>query len=258
MRLIHLRCACGLLQLVRRGGAAALSGQAPEVVTATRLMPVGRQEGLRRWLPVVPGLELDLWHDPVPALVARRRRAKATAGEHVLAGLLHTMTNSLVSGNLSRMDETWQRDKKGWHRWERPGPFCFMPIAVSVQAGATCSWRCSNGWWSTWAGAWLTGTRTRLYVPVAPGGATLADGRHALAHAELEGVLRAFEPLSPEPCWPVWKAQLGYNGAPLQTLVFGQKRHIEFIDTGTGHRVGRLHRDQPRGRVRGAPDHERA
>ena len=196
-------------------------------------MPVGRQEGLRRWLPVVPGLELDLWHDPVPALVARRRRAKATAGEQVLAGLLHTMTNSLVSGNLSRMDETVATGQKRLAPLGKAGPFCFMPIAVSVQAGATCSWRCSNGWWSTWAGAWPTGTRTVL-VPVAPEVRTLAGGRRALAHAELEGVLRAFEPLSPEPGWPVWKAQLERKGAPLQTLVFSQKRHIEFIDTDTG------------------------
>ena len=32
----------------------------------------------------------------------------------------------------------------------------------------------------------------------------------------------------------MWKAQLEDKGAPLQTLVFGQKRHIEFIDTDTG------------------------
>ena len=83
----------------------------------------------------MPGLELDTLQDPVLSLVAARRRAKATGNDAVFARLLHVITDSLVSGNPSRMDEIWRRDNKGWHRWEGPA-FRFMPIAVSVQGGA--------------------------------------------------------------------------------------------------------------------------
>ncbi len=122
------------------------------------------------------------------------------------------------------MDEIWRRDNKGWHRWERPGPFCFMPIAVSVQGGAHLLLAVLERMVVDLGGCVAYRDTDSSLVPVSPEGGTLADGRLALSYAELEGVLRAFEPLSPEPCWPVWKAQLEDKGAPLQTLVFGQKK----------------------------------
>ncbi len=46
--------------------------------------------------------------------------------------------------------------------------------------------------------------------------------------------MRPFERMSPEPGWPVWKCELAHKDSPLQTLIFGQKRHTEFIETDAG------------------------
>lgn len=115
--------------------AAILSGRVPEIVNAVRLVPVGRQDGLRRHVPVLPGLVLDADKDPVLGLVRRRREAKAE-GDTALAATLHAMTNSLVSGNPSRLDDVWRKSGRKWATVERAAPWTFAPLAVTATAGS--------------------------------------------------------------------------------------------------------------------------
>ncbi len=115
--------------------AAVLSGRLPHILRAIRYEPVGRQEGLRSRVPILPGLVLDVDEDPAVALVRRRRQAKA-AGELCLSDELRVVVNSLVYGNLCRFDETRRKEGRRWTLVERPGPWTFLPIASSVSAGA--------------------------------------------------------------------------------------------------------------------------
>ena len=114
--------------------AAVLSRRVPEIVSATRYEPVGRQQ-IRRYLPVLPGLVLDSDVDPVLALVEYRRRAK-DEGDLVLAALLRVVVNSLVFGNLCRFDEFRHKVDGRWVLDERPGPWLCLPIASCVAAGS--------------------------------------------------------------------------------------------------------------------------
>ena len=83
--------------------AALRSGQVPEIVSATRLVPVGRQEGLASRWPLYEGLMLNEGDDPAVALVRLRDRAKAK-GDDRLAAMLRVLVNSLVYGNAARLD----------------------------------------------------------------------------------------------------------------------------------------------------------
>jgi hypothetical protein len=211
--------------------AAVLSGRAPEVLSAVRLVPEGRQANLRR-RPFLSGLVLNLDQDPVPAIVGRRRAAKAR-GEKRLASTLHAMVNSLVSGNPSRLDPTWQKTSSGWRREETPGPWTFMPMAVSVQAGAHLLLATVERLVTDLGGCIAYRDTDSSFVPASPAGGTLPDGRRILTWDEVDDVLKAFDPLV-HPGWPVWKTDRGTAEAPLQTLIFGPKRHIEFVETPDG------------------------
>jgi hypothetical protein len=107
-------------------GATLLSGHPVEVMGAVRLAPRGRLQGLRQVR--VPGALLRPDHDPVVTLVALRRQAQA-AGDERLATLLRVLINAMVYGNAARFDG---------HGAERPGPWCFPPLAAAVAAGSRC------------------------------------------------------------------------------------------------------------------------
>ena len=101
--------------------AAVLSGQAPELLGATRYTPVN------------PSGEAD----PVLELVSRRQKVGKRTREGLL---LHAVANSLVWGNPCRFDPLVPQ-RKGTDpgvfksNGEKPGPYCFPPVAAVVSAG---------------------------------------------------------------------------------------------------------------------------
>jgi hypothetical protein len=213
--------------------AAVRSGRAPIITRATRLVPVGRQGGLRRQLPVLSGLVLHVNEDPVLCLVRDRRLAK-DRGEANRAVVLRALVNSLCFGNLCRFDEVRQRAERKWVLGERPGPWTFVPIAGSVTAGARLLLATLDRL-ATDRGSLIAYRDTdSSLVPASPEGGVLqlADGTTArvLSWREVDEVVAAFDRLSPDPSWPVWQAELaGAGGSPLQAVVFGPKRHVEFV-----------------------------
>lgn len=64
---------------------------------------------------------------------------------------------------------------------------------------------------------------------------SLADGSppitskvRELSYAEIDRLLAAFAPLSPDPDWPVWKRDPKPGEEPLRCVIFGPKRHVEY------------------------------
>jgi hypothetical protein len=224
--------------------AAIRSGRVPMIVRAVHFVPVGRQ-ATRRHLPLLPDLTLHAEEDPALALVAHRRvlrarfEAATVRGDQAAAlacyreaALLRVVVNALVFGNACRFDDRWRHDGRRWVRTEIPGPWCFLPIASSVAAGARLLLaaldRMVTGRGSIVA---YRDTDSSLLLS-SPGGGTftLADRTtmRVLSHAEVHEVLAPFERLRPEPDWPVWKVDVGTAADPLQAVVFGAKRHAEW------------------------------
>ncbi len=206
--------------------AAILSGRVPHILSATRLVPEGHQDGLRKRIAVYPGLVLDADQDPVLGLVRRRRQAKAEGDKDLAAGL-HAMVNSLVSGNFERLDDVRRKRDGRWRTEEKAGPWTFAPIGATVTAGARLLLAVAGRMARDRGSRVLYRDTDSSLLPVASGGdtITLADGStvRALTEAEIDGILGAFAPLSPEPDWPVWKAE-----GPMRAVVFGAKRHAEW------------------------------
>jgi hypothetical protein len=212
--------------------SAVATGRPPTIIRATAYVPVGRQSGIRRHLPILPGLAVDTEDDPVLALVARRRQAKAE-GDFVLAAMLRVLVNALVYGNLCRFDEIRLRGAHGWGRGERPGPLNCMPIASSITAGSHLLLTVGNRMVRDLGGVVAYAHSDSLIIPSSPTGGelALADGSpvRELSWAEVDAILGAFDPLSPAPDWPVWGQKRGTEETPLKSLIFGPTRHVETI-----------------------------
>ena len=115
--------------------ASVRSRRVPHFELATSYLPVGRQEGLRRTVPLLRGLSLDIDDDPVLALV-RHRSALKIGGNLTEAAQLRVAVNSLVFGNPARFDEQRRKISGESVPTEVPGPFNFLPLASSVTAGS--------------------------------------------------------------------------------------------------------------------------
>jgi len=114
--------------------SALRTKRVPEVVSATRLVPTGRQARLRRSLPLFGDLVIDLRHDdPIRALMRLRSEAKAS-GDARLAGLCRVAVNALCYGNFGRLDQVQTRVGRRLVRAERHGEYAFPPLAASVPA----------------------------------------------------------------------------------------------------------------------------
>jgi len=105
-----------------------LAERAVEVLEAIQLVPTGRQRGLRTIQ--VLGAELDPRNDPAVILGRRRRQAKVQ-GEKRRADALRSVMNAMVWGNPARFDPAAGGS-------ERPGPWCWPPLASTVSAGSRC------------------------------------------------------------------------------------------------------------------------
>jgi hypothetical protein len=199
------------------------SAKVPKIIEATAYVPVGRQSGLRRHLPILPGLVIDVDRDPIPQLVALRRKAKA-AGDVVLAALLRVIVNALVFGNGSRFDEVLTKDGDSWVRSERPGPLNCLPIASSVTAGSHLLLSVLDRTVRDRGGIVAYRNTDSSIIPASPDG-----GDRELSWDEVDQVLGVFDPLSPDPGWSVWKSEWGTSESPLQAFVYGVNRHAEMV-----------------------------
>ncbi|MGH9291924.1 MAG: hypothetical protein ACRD0B_00200 [Acidimicrobiales bacterium] len=211
------------------GAILAGTTEGAEVVRAVRLVPVGRQRGLRRRVPIVPGLVCDLDGDPAIGLVRLRREVKAS--DPVLAGLLHAVVNSAVSGILSRTDPAGAREKAG--------PWTFVPIAASVQAGARLFLAAFERLLRDAGGVPVYADTDSWLVPASPQGGelTLPDGttERLLSWPEVDAVAAAFDAMQPfGPDVPAWKLDRGTRERPLWSVVYGPKRHVEFTVAADG------------------------
>jgi hypothetical protein len=212
--------------------AAVISGRPPEIRSATAYVPQGRQSGLRRRLPVLPGLVLDIDEDPVVAIVGHRAKAKA-AGDLALARELRVVVNSLAFGNPARFDELLRKEGRRWITDEKPGPLNCLPLASSVTAGSHLLLAVLDRLVRDKGGIVAYRDTDSSIIPASPDGGdlVLCDGSvvHQLSHPEVDEVLGSFDALSPSPEWPVWKSERGTPEKPLRALVFGPKRHVEMI-----------------------------
>lgn len=182
--------------------AAVRSRKAPEILRATKLVPVARQPKIVSHMHVLPDLVIHTENDPTVALVARRRQAKAD-GDKVLTSVLHALVNSLVSGVLSRFDEIKTTSASGNRRvYEKPGPYTFLPIATSVQAGARLLLGIFDRMVDDHGGIVAYRDTDSPIIPASCNGGTITlnDGslKKELAWAEIDAIRSAFAPLSPE------------------------------------------------------------
>lgn len=217
--------------------SAATTGKVPTIVEATRLVPVGRQGDPRRRVPLLPGLTLDTDADPAVALVGRRRAAKRD-GQWAFSKALHNAVNALVSGNPSRLDDVQRKGTDGWERVERNGPWTFPPLAATVTASARLLLAVADRKVADLGGVVAYRDTDSSIIPASVEGGTLDlvdEVVRVLTQDEVDELHHAFDGLSPDPgAWPVWKVDPGPGEDPLQCIVFGPKRHVEFR-TREGH-----------------------
>jgi hypothetical protein len=212
------------------GAVLAGGTDGAEVLAACRLVPVGRQPGLRHKLPILPGLVCDVGDDPAVALVRHRRAVKGT--DPVLGGELHAVVNSLVSGILSRVDPLPDGG-------EVAGPWCFVPIASTVQAGARLYLAAFERLVRDRGGCPVYCDTDSWLVVASPDGGDfgLPDGTSvdALSWPEVDEITAAFDGMRPfGPDIPPWKVDRGTRERPLHSVVYGPKRHAEFTLGGEG------------------------
>jgi hypothetical protein len=212
--------------------AAVLSGRVPRILSATTLVPIGRQPGLKRRLAILPGFLLHLDDDPAVRLVRRRLAAKAT-GDLLLAAELRVVVNSLVFGILARFDEVAWRKNGPSVAGERPGPWNFLPLASAVTAGARLLLAVFERLVNDQGGHVAYCDTDCWLVLASPDGGTfeLPDGSpgRLVAWAELDEVVACFAPLAAfGDRVPVWKVERGSRRRPLLSVVFGPKNHHEF------------------------------
>jgi hypothetical protein len=206
--------------------AAVASGRVPTILRATKLVPVGRQTGLRKQLPVLPGLVLGIDDDPAVALVRHRHKVKEK--DPILGAELRVIVNALVFGIFGRSDEMRQGSDIG----ERPGPWSFLPIVSSVTAGARLLLAVVNRLVADRGGIVAYRDTDSSVILSSPEGGNIdfADGSSArqLSWAEVDDLLALFAPLGVfGEDIPVWKTKRASSEQPLHSIVYGAKRHIQ-------------------------------
>ena len=189
--------------------AASLSGRVPRILRATRRVPIWQQPALRQRLPVLPGLVLDVDQDPTVALVTHRRKVKPS--DPNLASVLRVVVNALCFGVLARFDETSGAEWPG-AVGEKPGPWCFLPIASSVTAGSRLLLAVLDRLVRDRGGVVAYRDTDSSIVPATRDGGMLrlTDGStvRQLSWAELHELLALFDPLRVfGDDVPVWKCE---------------------------------------------------
>ena len=199
-------------------------GYTGRVLQAVRFVPIGRQGDLATVR--YPGGWLCPDEDPVIALVRRRRWAK-DHDDLRLAAQLRVLVNAMVYGNFARFDSVGNGG-------EKPGPWCFPPLAAVMAAGARCLLVMVETPVQARGGVIAQRDTDGLMIVASPhGGETvLNDGSHSriLSWDECDEILSAFDSLDPfgggEGFWAVNR---DHEGQPLVGIVWGAKRHALFV-----------------------------
>jgi hypothetical protein len=197
--------------------AATLSARVPDIVRAVHYEPSGSETEAVN--PAVLGVR--------ERMTAKRRR------ELLRAAGLRGRNNSLCFGNAGRVDDKWRYVGRRWVREEvRPGPWAFFPVAASVAAGARLLLAIVERRVADRGGvvAYMDTDSTLIPATTDGGRLVLGDGSvvRELSLAEVDDVFTLFDALS-LPDWPVWKQEGGSREEPMRAVVFGPKRHAEFI-----------------------------
>ncbi|MGH9293782.1 MAG: hypothetical protein ACRD0B_00485 [Acidimicrobiales bacterium] len=210
--------------------AALRARRVPRVLAATRLVPVGRQQGLRQGWPLYGGKALRIGEDPAVALVHLRDGAKATDDKR-LAAMLKVLTNSACYGNPARIDPTYRREGRHSVLRERPFEHSFPPVGATVTSGTRLLVGIAEHLIGRAGGSVASRDTDGLLLVSSPEGGKvlLLDGREvgAISWPALDGVLSKFNRLDP---WgdgsPFWKPpEREHEGRPLHGLVLGIKRY---------------------------------
>ena len=226
-------------------GAAASSGRVPHIVSATRLLPVGKEDGLRS-IPLRDGLVVPAGEDPVPWLV--RLRPDKGAGQDLLRGCIRGVANPLAWGIFARLDQ-YRVDgelRERATRWSWPPVATTVPAVVRMWLGMIERPVRSPG------GAIVARDTDGNAILSSPDGGDveLRDGRtvRALSWSQVDDLLRPFGALDPfGDGKPFWSVDRERGGRPLHMLALAPKRYVVAIERqgggytaigGTEHSLG--------------------
>jgi hypothetical protein len=250
-----------------------LTGRAPVVARAVRLVGVGRQRMLR---PVAlrGGRVIDpRIEDPFARFVEERTRIKGDASiskpeRERLDQFLKITASATSYGVLARFDRKELADAvpvtvygpdelpstKRVLYPEDPGPYTFPPSAATITAAARLMLALLERLVTDAGGTYVFCDTDSMAIVAEPSGSMVAcptpDGTgrvRALDRATIEGLLRRFDRLSPfEPGLeiPVWKVEHDSLDRPLTCYAISAKRYLlyrpdvgrgsELVDVGDG------------------------
>jgi hypothetical protein len=207
--------------------AALLSGRVPNIVRASRLVPVGRQSGLSPTL-----------RSPVLSAVRRRARAKL-AGDDGVVSQLRLHLNAMAWGNFARLDQT--------RTGERTSEWTWPPVATSLTALCRLWLAMVDRMVTDQGGAVITRDTdgmTILATPEAKARHVVESGSsraresgssRTLSWADIEVMLRPFDQLDPfADGGAFWKVETGERESPLHVLSLALKRYVKAARTGPG------------------------
>lgn len=213
--------------------AAYRSCAVPDLEWAHRLDPVGTEEAspvrLRDDVVVAAGA------DPIPALV-RLRPPKG--GEERLRRVVRSVANAASWGVFARMDPV----RVDAHLTERPGPWCWPPVAAGIPAIARLWLAAVGRWVADQEGALVAQDTDGLVVVSSPGGEIVAVSAErkvrALFSAEVVAMLARFDVLDPF-CdgGAFFDIERGEDDRPLHLLALAPKRYVKAQGDGDGGRA---------------------
>jgi hypothetical protein len=195
--------------------AALRSGRVPHIVSATKLVPVGRQPSLRDRYPLYGGLALGTCDDPAVALVRLRDEAKV-AQDNRLSAQLRVVVNTLIYGNPVRLDLGYRQVGRRRVVTETPAEWTFPPIAATVTAASRLALGVAEHLLDPYDITVASRDTDGLLLRCTPD-----------QWAALDRVLARFDALDPfGDGGHFWKVRRDHEGRLLHGLVIGVKRYV--------------------------------
>lgn len=244
-----------------------LSGKAPPVTRAIRLLPGPRQRGLKK-VRLRGGEWIDpKKHDPFVAMIHERRRVLAEVEDAEerkrLDIFLKITANATSYGVLARFDRRELADEIGvlaygpddeptsarTHNPEDPGPYCFPPIAASLTAGARLMLAMLERAVTDSGGAYaFCDTDSMAIVASAdpsPVSCRTSGGNKLtpLSPEQVTAILARFSDLNPyskERVPDLWKVEHDSLHRPLFCYAISAKRYVLFRKRGDGRELVRV------------------
>ncbi len=210
--------------------AAYLAMKVPEMDWARRLDPVGVEQS--NPVRIRDGLVVPAGSDPIPALV-RLRPPKG--GDERLRAVVRSVANAACWGVFARMDAV----KIDGRFSERPGPWCWPPIAAGIPALNRLWLAAVDRWVDDQGGAVVARDTDGIVVLSRPDEAmvALSDDRKARAIPwdEIESFLARFDQLDPfGDGRAFWDIEHGGGDRPHHVLGLARKRYIKARALGHG------------------------